>query len=76
MRFRRNPFPILLIGVLTSALLMACGPTDGPEVMDSQAVDTGLAREKGATLRFLPLAQDGSLDLEDVDTINFNFVRL
>ena len=47
MRFRRNPFPILLIGVLTSALLMACGPTDGPEVMDSQAVDTGLAREKG-----------------------------
>ena len=28
-----------------------------------------LAREKGATLRFLPLAQDGSLDLEDVDTI-------
>ena len=28
-----------------------------------------LAREKGATLRFLPLAQDGSLDLEGVDSV-------
>jgi cysteine desulfurase/selenocysteine lyase len=28
-----------------------------------------VAMEKGATLRFLPLAEDGTLDLEDVDTI-------
>ena len=28
-----------------------------------------VAREKGAVLRFLPLAEDGSLNLEDVDSI-------
>ena len=28
-----------------------------------------VAKERGATLKFLPLAQDGTLDLQDVDTI-------
>ena len=35
-----------------------------------------VAREKDATLRFLPLAEDGTLDLEDVDTIINHRTRL
>ena len=35
-----------------------------------------VAKEKGATLRFLPLAPDGTLDLEDVDSIINDRTRL